>query len=100
MSTKAFDKVRAGLEDALVYARGDTSRGTTHSVEVAMSDVKAIRKRLGMSQDAFARAIKVSPVTLRNWEQRRRRPEGPALALLEVVEREPEAALRALRQNR
>jgi putative transcriptional regulator len=42
-----------------------------------------------MSQDVFARAIKVSPATLRNWEQHRRYPAGPALALLEIVDREP-----------
>jgi len=96
MSSKAFDKIRAGLEDAHAYAQGDETRATVHNIEVAVPDVKAIRKRLGMSQDVFARAIKVSPATLRNWEQHRRHPEGPALALLEVVEREPEAALRAL----
>ena len=44
-------------------------------------DVKAIRLRLGKSQSEFARMIGVSISTLQNWEQGRRRPEGPARAL-------------------
>jgi len=99
MTGSAFNKIREGLEDALAYAQGDTSRATTYNVEVAVPDVKAIRQRLGMSQDVFARAIKVSLATLRNWEQHRRCPAGPALALLEIVDREPEAALRAMKES-
>ena len=60
------------------------------------ADPRAVRERLGISQAAFARMFGVSVWTLRNWEQGRRRPEGPARALLRVIEREPEAAKRAL----
>ena len=60
------------------------------------ADPRAVRERLGISQAAFARMFGVSVWTLRNWEQGRRRPEGPARALLRVIEREPEAARRAL----
>ena len=55
-------------------------------------DVAAIRKSargIGATQRSFARAIGVSVKTLRNWEQRRRRPTGPALVLLALVQREP-----------
>jgi putative transcriptional regulator len=55
-----------------------------------------IRKRLGMTQEEFAAAIQVPLATLRNWEQRRVTPDPAACALLTVLEREPEAALRAL----
>jgi putative transcriptional regulator len=55
-------------------------------------DVAAIRKGargIGATQRSFARAIGVSVKTLRNWEQHRRRPTGPALVLLALVQREP-----------
>lgn len=59
-------------------------------------DPRTVRRRLGMSQAAFAAMFGVSVWTLRNWEQGRRRPDGPARALLRVIDREPEAARRAL----
>jgi putative transcriptional regulator len=61
-------------------------------------DVKAIRRGLGKSQAEFARMIGVSVATLQNWEQGRRRPEGPARALLKVAAAEPEAVAAALAQ--
>ncbi len=92
--TKAFDKIAAGLEDALAYAKGDKSRGITHEIEVV--DVGAIRKQLGLSQDKFAGLFKINTATLRNWEQHRREPDGPAKVLLYIISKEPEAVLRAL----
>jgi len=59
-------------------------------------DVAAIRARTGLSQARFARAFRISPHTLRNWEQGRRVPEGPARALLRAIERAPEAVMAAL----
>jgi putative transcriptional regulator len=60
-------------------------------------DIRGIRDRLGKSQTEFAMMIGVSVGTLRNWEQGRRTPEGPACALLRVAERNPEAVADALR---
>ena len=96
MGKEAFDTIMAGLGDAVAYAQGDTSRGTKHVVQVPTVDVAAARKKLGLSQDGFARAFGVSPGTVRNWEQGRRQPDGPARVLLRVIEKEPEAVLRAL----
>lgn len=59
-------------------------------------DVGALRERLGLTQNQFSGMIGVSIKTLQNWEQGRREPEGPAKALLRVVEKEPQAVLRAL----
>jgi putative transcriptional regulator len=67
-------------------------------VEFAPVDVKAIRQRLGKSQSEFACMIGVSISTLQNWEQGRRRPEGPARALLRVAAADPEAVAAALAQ--
>ena len=56
-------------------------------------DVKTIRSRIGLSQSAFAALLCVSVRTLQEWEQGRRRPKGPAQALLRVADRHPEALL-------
>ena len=58
--------------------------------------VKSVRGKLGASQAEFALMIGVSVATLRNWEQGRRTPEGPALALLRVAAKNPKAVVDAL----
>lgn len=59
-------------------------------------DVAAIRRKLGLTQAAFASRFGVPIGTLRDWEQGRRAPEGPARSLLMVIDREPKAVERAL----
>jgi len=59
-------------------------------------DVRAIRMQLGMTQEVFAKAIGVPVATVRNWEQSRTSMDPAVRSLLRVVEREPDAALRAL----
>jgi putative transcriptional regulator len=69
-------------------------KGKGKRFSVAMpSDVKAIRKKTGLSQSAFAALLGVSLRTLQDWEQGRRHPRGPAQALLRVADRHPEALL-------
>jgi putative transcriptional regulator len=63
---------------------------------VAAVQVKKIRQATGLSQSGFARLISVNIGTLRNWEQGRREPTGPARALLRAIERDPEHVLLAL----
>jgi putative transcriptional regulator len=63
-------------------------------------DVRAVHAKLGMSQHSFAAKFGVSISTVRNWEQGRRRPEGPARVLLTIIDREPEAVERALAGQR
>jgi putative transcriptional regulator len=58
-------------------------------------DIAALRRFVGLTQIEFARAIEISVHTLRNWEQGRRRPEGPAIALLKIAARHP----RIIREN-
>jgi putative transcriptional regulator len=58
-------------------------------------DVAALRRFTGLSQNTFARALGISVHTLRNWEQSRRMPDGPALALLRIAARHPSV----LREN-
>ena len=94
------ESILRGARDALAYARGDKSRGRTTVVHVPEQvDAKGVRKRLGLSQAAFAARFGVSIGTLRDWEQKRRRPEGPARVLLTVIDREPKAVERALAEG-
>jgi DNA-binding transcriptional regulator YiaG len=59
-------------------------------------DPSVVRKRLKMSQAAFAHVFGVSVRTVQEWEQRRRKPAGAARALLQVIDQEPEAVRRAI----
>lgn len=97
MAKKAFEKIMAGLDDAVAYAEGDRSKGVLHKVRIRDVDVANLRKRLGLSQDKFAAIFGISAKTVRNWEQGIRHPEGPARVLLQVIDVETEAVMRALR---
>ena len=87
--TKTFDKIRVGLDDARAYLEGNRSGFVVHDIEVSDPDVVAIRRRTGLSQPAFARSIGIPLGTLKNWEQGRRRPEGPARVLLALIAKRP-----------
>jgi putative transcriptional regulator len=58
-------------------------------------DLAALRRFVGLTQSQFAQAMSISVHTLRNWEQGRRHPEGPAIALLRIAARHP----RIIREN-
>jgi putative transcriptional regulator len=62
----------------------------------AAAHIRGIRARTGLSQPAFAQRLRVSVETLRNWEQGKRHPQGPARALLRIIDKAPEAAMVAL----
>ena len=89
-----FAKLVESIKQAGKIRRGETA--ASRRFEFRPADIRAIRERLGLSQSEFALMIGVSVSTLRNWEQGRRTPEGPARALLKIVEENPEAVLEAL----
>ena len=94
MKKELFDELVESIEDA-----GKIRKGLARPSRVFRFrpvDVKRIRNRLHVSQSQFSLMIGVSKSTLQNWEQGRREPEGPAKALLRVVEKRPEAVLEAL----
>jgi putative transcriptional regulator len=66
----------------------------------AVEDVRALRTRLGLSQDAFAARFGFSVDAIRQYESRRRIPTGPVRTLLRVIAREPDAVIRALADSR
>ena len=95
MKREAFAQLALSVRQAGRIRRGSAKPSRTFTF--APADVKAIRRRLRKSQTEFALMIGVSVATLRNWEQGRRTPDGPALALLRVASAEPRAVVRALR---
>ena len=94
MKKQEFENLVDSIRQAGRIRRGEAE--PSRVVEFAPVNVKAVRRRLGKSQSEFARMIGVSVSTLRNWEQGRRRPDGPARALLRVAAVNPEAVAAAL----
>ena len=92
-----------GLEEVKAWKRGERKL-KSFTVELPKAaDVPVIRRELGYSQDEFASVMGVSVGTLRNWEQARREPQGPARALLMVARTNPKvvkAAMQALLKPR
>ena len=96
MSKRAFQKIKAGVDDARAYLDG-TANKKRYRVHVPETvDVKKIRARLGLSQEAFAATYGFALAAVRDWEQGRRRPERSARILLKIVQNDPEAVTRAL----
>jgi len=96
MMSKMGKRLIAAAKNARAIARGEADPATYKVHVPADVDVAHIRKKLDLSQSEFARRFGIAPGTLRDWEQRRKRPEGPARVLLMVIDREPEAVRRAL----
>jgi putative transcriptional regulator len=83
-----FDQLIASLGDILAFSDDGHSLGG--GIEISdYIDATAIRNQTGLSQAAFARRIGVSVGTIRNWEQGRRVPQGPARILLALLNRNP-----------
>ncbi len=99
MTKSAFDRIRAGLDDAIAHAGGDAAAVRFRKGRESAPDVASIRSKLELTQEQFAALCGVSVATVRNWEQHRRVPRGPSRALLRIVEQEPKAALRVVRST-
>lgn len=90
----AFQSIKQGLTEAVAHAKGkQTGVNEYQPYEV---DVAGLRKRLGLTQEQFAARFGFSVATLRHWERGDRTPRGPALVLLNLIDREPKAVMRAL----
>lgn len=94
--SEVYDSIMQGLTEALAYANGAREGYVVHNVEVPDPEVPAIRARTGLSQAEFARYIGVKKATLLNWEQGRRKPEGPARVLLALIAKDPGIVQRVL----
>jgi putative transcriptional regulator len=98
MKRTDFEALKKSIRQAGRIRRGEAAPGRTTSFKPM--DVKSIRAKLDQSQEEFATMIGGSVNTLRNWEQGRRTPDGPALALLRVAAFNPQAVAEALHRPR
>jgi putative transcriptional regulator len=94
--SKLGKKLIRSAKEARTIARGEAKPSSYRIHLPSDVDVQSIRKRLGMSQAEFSARFGIPPGTLRDWEQGRRIPEGPARVLLKVIETDPKAVERAL----
>lgn len=94
MKNKHFNELVESLNEAIAIDRG--IKKPSRIFDVKPNDVAQIRKDANKSQAEFAEMIGVSVGTLRNWEQGRRKPEGPAAALLKIVSADPNYVERIL----
>jgi putative transcriptional regulator len=94
MST-AGSRILGSARRARAYARGEEAEGFIAHVPEDV-DVKAIRTKLGLSQEAFALRFGFTPAAVRDWEQHRRQPEQAARVLLLVIAHDPNVVAEAL----
>lgn len=97
METRLFNELLESVQemDDVIEDKRKPSR----AFEVNAPSVRAIRGATGLSQAKFAKLVAVNVGTLRNWEQGRRTPTGPARALLHAIDKDPEHVLRALSER-
>jgi len=96
MRKELFDELLNSVKQGGKIMKG--SMEPSRTFEFPESEVRKVREKYGLSQDKFASLMGISVATLRNWEQGRRKPEGPACVLLMVAAKHPEA-LRDLKGN-
>jgi putative transcriptional regulator len=96
MKRQMFDELLGSVREAGAILQGQ--RKPSRRFVVRSSGVQVIRERTNLSQSEFADLIGVSVKTLQNWEQDRRRPTGPAAALLRIIAHNPVLAVKAIHQ--
>jgi len=89
-----FEELYASVQEMDEVARGE--RAPSREFHVDAIAIKQLRSKIGLSQPKFAALLHVDVATLRNWEQGRREPTGPAKALLTAISRDPKHVLKAL----
>ena len=94
MKEKDFSTLVASIKEAGQIKRGH--KKPSRIFTITPPSIKAIRKKLNLSQNDFALMIGISLGTLQNWEQGRREPNGPAKALLKIAYKNPKAVMEAL----
>ncbi len=95
MKDELFAELVASVKEGGAILRGEKAALRTFNLDPL--DIKRIREGYGLTQAQFAAMLGISVSTLRNWEQGRRVPEGPAMVLLRVADKHPDAVLDAVR---
>ena len=93
--TSLGDELIASLKEGMAILRGDVQPARLYPA-ASVVDVRAIRSKLGLTQQAFAKRYGFGLATIRDWEQGRSQPDQAGRSYLLVIEREPETVWRAL----
>ncbi len=93
MKKELFNEHIESIREAGSIIRGEKKPSRSFTIKDKLPDVKKIRLHYKLSQDKFAALMGISAGTLRGWEQKRRKPEGPARVLLQIAANHPEALL-------
>ena len=96
MNAKLYEELLESVRETGAILRGEKEPSRRFVFE--SSGVREIRERTSMSQSEFANLIGVSVKTIQNWEQERRKPTGPASALLKIIAANPKLAIQAIHQ--
>lgn len=91
-----LEGIKQGLREAIQFAEGDTKKARVFDATAV--DVKRIRIKVGMTQEEFAATFGISLGTLRHWERGDRTPRGPALVLLNLIQKDPAAIMKVIAQ--
>jgi putative transcriptional regulator len=94
MKSELFEDLEKSIKEAGKIRRGRAKAARVFRYNAV--DIRKLRESVKVSQSTFARMIGVSPATVQNWEQGRRTPRGPAMALLRVFEENPKLVVGAL----
>lgn len=92
--TELFDSIKKGAEEAIAWKNGKQTGARIHAYSAI--DVAKIRKKTKMTQKEFSESFSIPLPTLRQWEQGKRVPQGPAQALLKIIDKDSKLALAAL----
>lgn len=93
---KAFESIKAGLQQAIAHGKGERASAGMKVYRPQSVDVRELRQRVGMTQEQFAARFGFSVATLRHWERGDRVPAGPALVLLNVIDKDCKSVMKAL----
>ncbi|PKO22665.1 MAG: transcriptional regulator [Chloroflexi bacterium HGW-Chloroflexi-1] len=97
MKDEMFAELVASVREGGAILRGEVKPSRVFVVD--KMDIKVIREKYALSQNDFATLLGISVSTLRNWEQGRRAPEGPARVLLQVVAKHPDVVWDVVRSS-
>lgn len=97
MKAQIFDDLLVSIREGGAILQG--KKKPSRRFVIGAEGVRAIREKTDLSQSQFAELIGVSVKTLQNWEQERRRPTGPAAALLQIIAHEPRLAVQAIHRT-
>jgi putative transcriptional regulator len=93
MKDELFNELVESVKEGGAHFRGEDEAAGVHFV--GEPDPRVIRARMGLTQEEFAEVLCISVKTLRNWEQGRREPSGPAMRLLQIAEKHPKVLIDA-----